>query len=154
MARLTAGWVLWMRSAAVVNLHIVAEPKSDWAATLHGIHAALRPGGHLVFETRDPAARAWQRWTREHTYRRVEIEGVGAVDAWDELRSVEGPLVRFASVRVFASDGAVLRSESTLRFRERDEVEADLRAAGFAVVDVLGAPDRPGLEFVFVATRA
>ena len=27
----------------------------DWSATLRGIHAALRPGGHLVFEVRDPA---------------------------------------------------------------------------------------------------
>lgn len=27
---------------------------SAWAATLRGVHAALRPGGHLVFETREP----------------------------------------------------------------------------------------------------
>jgi ubiquinone/menaquinone biosynthesis C-methylase UbiE len=31
----------------------------DWQETLRGIHMALRPGGHLVFETRDPARQAW-----------------------------------------------------------------------------------------------
>jgi hypothetical protein len=55
---------------------------------------------------------------------------------------------------VFASDGAVIESESTLRFRERDEVEADLRAHGYTVDEVRDAPDRPGREFVFFATRA
>jgi len=38
----------------------IADPQ-QWTATLTGIHAALRPGGHLVFETRDPAARGWER---------------------------------------------------------------------------------------------
>ncbi len=28
-----------------------------WARTLQAIHASLRPGGHVAFETRDPAAR-------------------------------------------------------------------------------------------------
>ena len=31
----------------------------DWEATLRGVHDAVRPGGRLVFETRDPAYRAW-----------------------------------------------------------------------------------------------
>jgi hypothetical protein len=40
-----------------------------------------------------------------------------------------------------------------LRFRTRDEVEADLTAAGFLLEDVRDAADRPGLELVFVASR-
>lgn len=31
-----------------------------WAATLRGVREALRPGGRFVFETRDPARRAWE----------------------------------------------------------------------------------------------
>jgi SAM-dependent methyltransferase len=128
----------------------IVDPAA-WSATLRGIRAALRPGGHLVFETRDPARRAWRGWTRADTHRRVEIAGVGGVESWSELRGVDGPLVTFSTFCVFVADGAVLESSSTLRFRERDEVEADLHGAGFEVVDVRDAPDRPGLEFVFVA---
>jgi hypothetical protein len=54
---------------------------------------------------------------------------------------------------VFASDGEVLTSDSTLRFREREEIEAALVANGYEVAEVRDAPDRPGREFVFFALR-
>jgi hypothetical protein len=66
---------------------------------------------------------------------------------------VSGPLVRFRWTWVFASDREVLTSDSTLRFRTRDEVEAALGAGGFAVDQVRGAPDRPGRELVFFVRR-
>jgi SAM-dependent methyltransferase len=126
---------------------------ADWSATLGGIHDALRPGGSLVFETRDPARHAWWQWNRDATFSSAEIDGVGRVDCWEEVTDVDGPLVTFRSMHVFASDGAVLSSMSTLRFRERDEVEQDLVAHGFVVDEVRDAPDRRGREFVFFAHR-
>ncbi|WP_447042251.1 class I SAM-dependent methyltransferase [Streptomyces sp. DSM 118878] len=131
----------------------IADPE-PWRATLRGAHEALRPGGRLVFETRDPARRAWERWNRAASHRVTEIPGVGPVESWVELTAVEGPLVSFRWTYVFrARDGETLTSDSTLRFRERGEVEADLLAEGYAVDDVRDAPDRPGWELVFVARR-
>ncbi|AXE90355.1 class I SAM-dependent methyltransferase [Streptomyces sp. Go-475] len=126
----------------------------DWRRTLRGARAALRPGGRLVFETRIPARRAWEEWNREDTYTVTDVPGVGGVASWVELLDVSGPLVTFRWTYVFAADGQVLTSESTLRFREREEVEAELVAQGYAVDDVRDAPDRPGREYVFVARRA
>lgn len=125
----------------------------DWEATLHGIYEALRPGGHLVFETRDPAQRAWQEWNRSASHKVTEIPGVGAVESWVELVDVCEPLVTFRWTWVFASDGQVLTSNSTLRFRERDEVEAALVAHGYTVNGIRDAPDRPDRELVFFASR-
>ncbi|MGW6471042.1 class I SAM-dependent methyltransferase [Streptomyces nigra] len=125
----------------------------DWRGTLRGAREALRPGGRLVFETRDPARRAWEEWTRERSRRVTEVPGFGAVETWFELLDVRLPVVSFRANFVFAGDGSVLTSESTLRFRERGEVEADLLAEGFVVDEVRDAPDRPGREFVFVARR-
>lgn len=125
----------------------------DWDTMLRRTRAALRPGGRLVFETRDPDRRAWEAWTRTETLRRVQIDGVGSVETWVELAAVDLPLVRFRHTWVFESDGAVLTSDSTLRFRDRGEVENDLRRDGYVVEEVRGAPDRPELEFVFVARR-
>jgi SAM-dependent methyltransferase len=39
-----------------------------WERTLRGAYDALRPGGHLVFGTRDPAYRVWQECNREESY--------------------------------------------------------------------------------------
>ncbi|MFH9609698.1 class I SAM-dependent methyltransferase [Streptomyces sp. NPDC017448] len=130
----------------------IVDPRA-WRATLRGAYAALRPGGRLVFETRNPAARAWEGWNREASFRVTEIPGVGAVESWVEVTGVSGPLVSFRWTYVFAADGEVLTSDSTVRFREREEVEGELTARGFAVEDVRDAPDRPGREFVLVARR-
>ncbi|WP_035796203.1 class I SAM-dependent methyltransferase [Kitasatospora mediocidica] len=124
-----------------------------WQGTLKGAYEALRPGGHLVFETRDPARRAWEEWNRAASHRVTEIPGVGAVETWLELVEVSGPLVTFRGTYVFAADGRRFTSDSTLRFRERQEIEADLTAQGYLLHDVRDAPDRPGREFVFVAQR-
>jgi SAM-dependent methyltransferase len=124
-----------------------------WRRTLRGAYECLRPGGHLVFETRDPARRAWEEWNRQDSYRAVRIPGVGLVENWVQVTDIQGPLVTFRGTYVFDIDGQVLTSDSTLRFRERGEIEADLIAHGYVLDGVRDAPDRPGREWVFVARR-
>ncbi|MGW4544862.1 class I SAM-dependent methyltransferase [Streptomyces violaceorubidus] len=135
------------------NVAQAITDRPSWQGTLRGAYEALRPGGHLVFETRDPARRAWEEWTREHTHRTADVPGVGTVESWCRLLDVSGPMVTFRWTYVFGADGEVLTSDSTLRFREREEVAADLVEQGYLVREVRGAPDREGREFVFVARR-
>jgi len=131
----------------------IVDPDA-WRQTLRHAHEALRPEGFLVFETRDPAARAWETWNPAASRRVTSIPEAGEVESWVELLEVSLPLVTFRWHYVFATDGRHLTSDSTLRFRERHEVEADLAAQGYRVQDVRDAPDRPGKEFVFIARRA
>jgi SAM-dependent methyltransferase len=98
------------------NVAQVFLTDAEWDSTLRAAYAALRPGGRLVFETRDPAARAWLEWNRERSYQRTVVPGVGGVQAWHELLEISGDLVSFRSTVVFESDGAVFTSDSTLRF--------------------------------------
>ncbi len=136
------------------NVAQVFLDDADWLAALAGIRKTLWPNGRLVFEVRDPARRAWQDWNRARSFRCVEIPELGPVEIWVELTDVSLPLVSFRWNYHFAKDGAVLTSDSTLRFREKSEIEASLAQSGFEVLEVRDAPDRPGLEFVFVATPA
>lgn len=126
---------------------------AEWAATLAGGRAALRPGGRLIFETRDPDRRAWLNWTREHSFSRTDIPGMGVVQSWHELTGVTGELVSFRSFTVFEADNTVITSDATLRFRKRDEIARTLAALGYQLEEVRDAPDRPGREFVFIARR-
>ncbi|MDR6224393.1 class I SAM-dependent methyltransferase [Desmospora profundinema] len=133
------------------NVAQVFLTDEEWKKTLRAVRAALRPGGRFVFEARDPKAQAWLGWNRENTYRRVVTPGCGNVEGWVEIIDVQGSLVSFRWTYIFESDGAVITSDSTLRFRSREEIANSLQDAGLSVDEIRGAPDRPGLEFVFIA---
>ena len=135
------------------NVSHVFLTDQDWSAALRGIYAALRPGGRLVFEARNPARRAWQNWSREGTFLRLDVPGLGEVQTWLDLTEVSGEYVSYRRTYVFAADGATLTSDSTRRMRTRAELEDSLQAAGYALAEVRDAPDRPGREWVFIAGR-
>ena len=54
---------------------------------------------------------------------------------------------------VFTADGVTVTSDSTRRFWSRAEIEGSLRSAGYTLVDVHDAPDRPGFEWIFIARK-
>jgi SAM-dependent methyltransferase len=136
-------------TANVAHVFLTDE---DWSATLCGVRDALRPGGHLVFEVRDPARRAWERWTRENTYQSLDAPGTGRVETWWDVTAVSGELVSYRRTYAFA-DGTTLMSDSTRRFWSRAEIEDSLRSAGYGLADVRDAPDRPGREWVFISRK-
>lgn len=133
------------------NVAQVFLDEDDWLATLRGVRSALRPGGRVVFELREPARQAWRRWNRDESYERVDLAGIGTVCQWVEVTDVSGQLVSFMWTFQFEHSGEVLSSDSTLRFRPRDEIESSLAAAELRLLEVRDAPDRPGLELVFIA---
>ena len=135
------------------NVAQVFIDDDEWRATLRQVRSAVRLGGHVVFETREPTAEAWRDWNRRTSRRRIDIAGIGVVESWVDTVAIDGPLVSFRWTYVFESDGAVLTSDSTLRFRTLEEVEASLAAAGLDLEEVRDAPDRPGLEMVCISTR-
>lgn len=129
------------------NVAQVFVDDADWHLTLESVRDCLKPGGWLVFETRRPEVRAWEDWDQSPTTVAMP-DGSSAVLSLT-VTEASMPLVTFDSTTVI--DGVPLASSSTLRFRERDELERDLTDHGLQVVDVRDAPDRPGLEWVFVA---
>ncbi|MGI5466365.1 class I SAM-dependent methyltransferase [Streptomyces sp. CA-132043] len=151
------------------NVAPAIDDPQEWLKTLRGAYDALRPGGHLVFEIRNPAKRIWEAWNRAASHRVTEVPGVGPVETWVDLIDVSGPLVTVRWTYVFLPGVVpgddlgndlgddpgddVLTSTSTMRFAEREEVEAELAAQGYVVEEVRDAPDRPGREFVFLARR-
>ena len=135
------------------NVAQVFLTDDDWAQALRAIHAALRPRGYLVFETRRPERRAWEEWAADTGPVILDIPGGGPVEQRREVTAVTLPFVSFRYTYTFLADGAMVTSDSTLRFRSRAEVESSLAAHSYRVLDVRQAPDRPGREFVFIAQR-
>ena len=101
-------------------------------STLAAVAAALREGGVLAFETRHPAYRQWEEWTPEATTEERDTH-LGRLREWVEVTDVTGGRVTFDSHNVFP-DGQDRVYTTVLWFRDADELERDLRAAGFADV--------------------
>lgn len=110
---------------------------NEWETTLHAIHATLRPGGYLAFESRNPLARAWETWIREDTFEQIETP-FGLMDCWLELVDAENDKVRFLAHNVFKSTGEDLVVSSELRFRHHEELATSLTKAGFTIKQVYG----------------
>jgi ubiquinone/menaquinone biosynthesis C-methylase UbiE len=144
---------LGMRADLAVMTGNVAQVfvlDEDWTATLDAVRNCLRPGGWFVLETRRPEVRDWERWDVAPTD--VALPGGATVTVSRTVTEVALPLVTFQTTTTVA--GEKVPSSSTLRFRERGEVDRDLARHGFEVVEVRDAPDRPGKELVFLARRA
>lgn len=139
------------------NVAQVFLDDGEWTATLRAIHAALRPGGYLAFESRNPAAQAWEEWTRDATYTQSNTP-YGPLTSWLALISVEPGLVRFAGHNIFTTTGETLVVESTLRFRSETEITLSLTNAGFTIEQLYGDWTRGPLRstsrvMIFVARR-
>jgi len=135
------------------NVAQVFLTEADWTQVLAAVGAALRPRGYLVFETRRPERRAWEEWAADTGPVTLDVPGQGPVEQRREVTAVHLPLVSFRYTYTFLADGAVITSDSTLRFRDRGDLEPALAGQGYRVLDVRDAPDRPGREFVFITER-
>ncbi|MET9836112.1 class I SAM-dependent methyltransferase [Streptomyces sp. NPDC006385] len=128
-------------------------------AALHAVRDALRVGGRFVFETRNPAARAWERWTRDRV-REVTDEDGRVVRVWHEVDgTLAGDRVTFTETFDCDAWAAPAVSRSTLRFLAPDALSAFLHEAGLTVDERYGdwgrtplTPDAP--EIITVARRA
>ncbi|MBB2940936.1 SAM-dependent methyltransferase [Actinoplanes lutulentus] len=134
------------------NVAQVFLTDDEWTGVLTNIHAALTGNGSLVFESRRPSARAWEQWAVDTGPVIREVPGIGVVERRRVVTEVALPLVSFRYT--FLIDGQVLHSDSTLRFRDRDELETSLTANGFTTTAVREAPDRPTQEFVFQTQKS
>jgi SAM-dependent methyltransferase len=129
----------------VLSGNVVQEITDDRAllATFAAIRRALRPGGRLVFDSRNPAARCWTQWTPPDSHRVVG----GGVEVWRANARADGDLVGYETHFRFPG-GEELVSRGELRFRSYAWLKHALAGAGFD----LDPMDSEAPDLVFLAT--
>jgi SAM-dependent methyltransferase len=145
---------------AIMTGHVAQVFLDDaaWEQALRAVRRALVPGGRLAFESRNPAARAWEQWNPVESRRRVEHPALGPVEVWHEVLRATGDTVTFDEHHVLAG-GEDLRYTNAIRFPALDVLTASLTDAGFVVERSLGdwdgSPIGPASpEFILVARVA
>lgn len=116
---------------AIMHISPAALP-----AALNSLAEALRPGGTVSFESRNPAYREWQHWTPEATYGE-RVTPVGPLREWLEVTEVDNGRVVFDAHNVFP-DGEDRIYTTVLFFRTAEEFGQELHDAGFTDVSVCG----------------
>ena len=113
------------------NVAQVFLTDEDWRATLRGVQRGAAAGRPPRPRDAGPGASglAWSG-TAQQTFTRTDIPGEGVVETWCEVTGAVDDLVSFRWTYVFDRDGAVLTSDSTLRFRTRVAGRAVARGGG------------------------
>lgn len=126
---------------------------------LAAIRVALTEGGRFAFETRNPLARAWERWTPEHGVDFTDPAGNGVRWEADVATPVDGDIVRGTSTYKSDRWDRPQVSHSSLRFLDALSLSTFLTQAGLAIEEQFGDWDRSPLtdaspEIITIARRA
>jgi SAM-dependent methyltransferase len=111
-------------------------PGPDWLRTLDDLHAAMAPGALLAFESRNPAARAWEQWEQEDASLRQTVHG--PLREWAHVQTLAGGRVVLTAHNAFESTGEHVIEEQTLTFRTEEQIRTALTEAHFVVRRVWG----------------
>jgi SAM-dependent methyltransferase len=113
--------------------------ESDQRAVLSTIARHLEPGGRFLFDTRNPAAEAWRRWTPELSRRRLGAPGLGPVEAWTDASHdpVTGIVTYRTHYRILET-GEQRMASSRIRFTGHEMLSTTIEDAGLQVEEWLG----------------
>ncbi|MGW2742476.1 class I SAM-dependent methyltransferase [Streptomyces sp. NPDC001450] len=131
----------------------------DIRVCLRAVRAALADGGLFVFETRNPAARAWERWTPDRVREISAADGSPVRVRHEVLEAPSRGRVHFTETYENDDWSTPRVSHGVLRFLDGETLRHFLAEAGLAVVEQYGdwergplIPDCP--EIITVARRA
>ncbi|KHK97120.1 methyltransferase type 12 [Microbacterium mangrovi] len=132
-------------------------PDPRWGRTLADLRGSIAPSAVLAFESRNPAARAWETWSGGDRTSRATPHG--ELVEWMEAAEVSPGVVELVAHNLFVATGEEVTETQLLTFRDRAMLEYQLDAAGFAVEAVFGDWNRTPFRghealMVFVARAA
>ncbi|MEU9476827.1 class I SAM-dependent methyltransferase [Streptomyces sp. NPDC048191] len=154
---------LWQREFDLVVMtgHAFQELVGDEEIRrcLRAARAALGDGGRFVFETRNPAARAWERWTPDRVHEITAPDGT-PVRVWHEVQGagLHGDRVRFTETYDGPGWPAPQVCHSVLRFLDEESLAGFLAEAGLTVAEQYGdwgrGPLTPASPEIITVARA
>lgn len=110
-------------------------PDGSWQETLGAIAARLRSGGELIFESRNPADRAWEDWTSGPASTRDTP--FGPLREWMTLTAIHDTgEIELAAHNDFLETGDRVIEHMNLWFRSSARLRDDLTKAGFGSVSI------------------
>jgi hypothetical protein len=131
--------------------------EADQIALFRTVAAHLVPAGRFAFDSRNPAAREWLKWTPAESSRVVDTAAYGAVEIWNDATMNPDRILDVQEHYRILSSGKRLRSDFRLRFSAPEELWDGMMAASLAVEHCHGnwdrSPFKPDAREIIIVAR-
>lgn len=129
---------------------------NEWKAALQAIRTATKPGGCLVFESRNPVVKPFATWLYAANHETIADTPLGPVEWWCENLVYADGYATYELHYLFSVTGEEIISANKLRFRTYEELQKSLKDTGFIIEEKYGGWDKSPFEtespeMVFVA---
>ena len=119
-------------TANVAQVFITDE---SWKTVVHDAYRALKPGGHFIFDTRNPNAKAWEEWQKDDSVDQLQDLNTGdTLTLWDEYEGLNGSVFTFYEKVKNERTNLVIEDKVQLIFRSYEEISESLQQVGFSSV--------------------
>lgn len=111
-----------------------------WKKVILDVYEALIPGGHFIFDTRNPLAKVWEQWENDETPD-VAIEPLSGdpLEIWTQYEGFIDDIYTFyETVKNARTDEEIVRLKMQLKFRRQEEIYESLQQVGFSQIQTYG----------------
>ncbi|MEK4699919.1 class I SAM-dependent methyltransferase [Solibacillus sp. FSL R7-0668] len=131
----TAAYDAVIMTANVAQVFLTEE---SWHHLLTDVYRALKPGGHFIFDTRNPLAKVWEKWQLDDTPdKAIDPETDDPLEIWTTYDGFTNDVFTFyETVKNAHTKEDVVRLKMQLIFREKETIEHNLLQAGFSAINI------------------
>lgn len=126
-----------LMTANVAQVFLTDE---SWQQVITDAYQALSPGGHLIFDTRNPLVKVWEQWEEDLTPDSATHPTTGEpLEIWTEYEGFKDDVFTFyETVKKVNTSEVLIHEKMQLRFRTQEEIYNSLQKAGFVQVKTYG----------------
>ncbi|GKV68654.1 methyltransferase type 11 [Sporosarcina sp. NCCP-2716] len=120
------------------NVAQVFLTDESWRQVVSDVYRSLNPGGHFIFDTRNPLAKAWEQWEKDLTPDVANDMTTGdPLEIWTDYEGFEGDVFTFyETVKTVHTGETLIRERMQLRFRTLEEIRESLQMSGFSSIEI------------------
>lgn len=142
------------------NVAQVFLTDASWQQVLTDTYLALKPGGHFIFDTRNPLAKVWEEWEQDETPDLATDPVSGdSLHVWTDYEGFVDDIYTFyETVQNTKTNEVLVQQKMQLKFRTREVIQNSLIKAGFTEIRVHGDWEHTeatpeSRSFIFQATK-
>lgn len=111
---------------------------TDWTKSLSNIFKSLKPGGYLIFDSRNPVTKPWESWNKDSSFKTFSNEELGKIDVWYQFLKLKENRVLYEIHYYIHNTKKSFVSVNELIYRSKKELMDSLINVGFKVESVYG----------------